>query len=429
MSKKTESGLVSRVLNNLYRNIGWTPTAHTSFSYRFFRGTLKIFSITLLKTAYDTVPFRARALALTAVLAVVPMLALGTAVLKGVGVGEESRAVVHDFLARYMVLNVSNAEVAKVPDRDAVMDGLADVRRQDLVVHLQQMVDKIFDYVNHTDFATLGFVGTLAILILVASFFSHLEGSMNLIWQVERGRSIWRRAVNYLTVLILLPIAMNLGFAAMAVLQSNSLMFRLENLLPGPWMVSLVLKLVPAVVVGGVFTALYKFLPNTTVFTGPAVFGGFLAGVAWLLVLLLYINLQLGVARYNAIYGSFATLPLVLLWIYVGWVIFLIGAEIVFALQVWRTCKTIMVPRSSNDQMAFAVDILLRLQKAWRAEKPIRVNQVAANTGYSPGAIHQVLETLAAEGCIASDFSGEKGIMPGNKWRELLFSRSPSLNA
>ena len=319
----------------------------------------------------DAVAFRARGLALTVVMAMVPMLALGTAILKGIGISEETQHLAHEFFDRIVVSSAPPTDAMVDPEKRAYSGIIlapdsgtqTDGGKQNLVIHVQEVVDKIFDYINRTDFATLGFAGTIAILILTASFFNHLETSMNTIWQVRKGRSTWKRGVNYLAVLILLPIAMNLGFAAMAVLQSPTLMEKLEALLPSPWMVSFFLKMFPAIVVTGTFAALYKFIPNTSVSTWFSIGGGLLAGIGWLLVLSLYINLQLGMARYNAIYGSFATVPLVLLWIYIGWVIFLIGAELVFAFQVWREYEPPESMLPDDSRLALFIDVFMVLKR------------------------------------------------------------------
>ena len=370
-SKRFQSNLSGRIWRLLYRKV-WSETPSSVSRILFFRNVfIKIISIVFLKIVQDAVAFRARGLALTVVMAMVPMLALGTAILKGVGISEETQHLAHEFFDRFVVSSVSPEDAVVDPEKRShsgiVLSPDSGNQttggKQNLVIHVQQVIDKIFDYINRTDFATLGFAGTIAILFLVASFFSHLETSMNTIWQVRKGRSPWKRAVNYLAVLILLPIAMNLGFAAMAVLQSPTLMEKLEALLPSPWMVSFLLKMFPAIVVAGTFAALYKFIPNTSVSTWFSISGGLLAGIGWLLVLSLYINLQLGVARYNAIYGSFATVPLVLLWIYIGWVIFLIGAELVFAFQVWREYEPPESTLSADSRLALFIDVFMVLKR------------------------------------------------------------------
>ena len=415
----TRNGFSKRSKANLSEKVWPLNPSNVPPRSHFFNALFKIFSIVILKVMRDAVTFRARGLTLTVVLAMAPMLALGTAILKGVGISEETQHFAHEFFDRVVVLsnavekNPADSGKGRYPgtglspdsDGQNVRDG------QNLVIHVQQVVDKIFDYVNRTDFATLGFAGTVAILILVASFFAHLEASMNAIWEVKKGRSPWKRGVNYLAVLILLPVAMNLGFAAMAVLQSPTLMGKIEAFLPRPWMVSFFLKMFPAIVVSGTFAALYKFLPNTRVSTCFSISGGFLAGIGWLLVLSLYINLQLGVARYNAIYGSFATLPLVLLWIYMGWVIFLMGAELVFAFQVWREYEPRGHGQSIDGQLALVIDVFMVLKREENLGHFVDVATLSKILGRPTALVAEALDNLERAGFIRKRKDGDSAII------------------
>jgi membrane protein len=418
-SKKSRPSLSERISLFLSEKLPPLNPSDVPHRSQFSIALVRIFSIVILKVMKDAVTFRARGLTLTVVLAMAPMLALGTAILKDVGITEETQHFVHEFFDKIVVLsnavekNPADSGKGGYPGIDLALDSGTpkEVAGQNLVIHVQQVVDKIFDYVNKTDFATLGFAGTVAILILVASFFAHLEASMNAIWEVKKGRSPWKRGVNYLAVLILLPIAMNLGFAAMAVLQSPTLMEKLEAFLPSPWMVSFLLKMFPALVVTGTFAALYKSLPNTRVSTWFSISGGLLAGIGWLLVLSLYINLQLGVARYNAIYGSFATLPLVLLWIYMGWVIFLMGAELVFAFQVWREYE----PRDGmlpiDSQLAIVIDVFMVLKREENLGHFVDAGILAKILGRPTALVAEALDHLERAGFIRKGKDGDSAII------------------
>ena len=416
---RSKSTLAQKISLFLAEKVSSENSSSVPHRSPFFNVFVKIFSIIIIKVLRDAVTFRARGLTLTVVLAMAPMLALGTAILKGVGISEETQHFAHEFFDNMVVLT---GTVAKKP-ADSVKDGSSEIGLvsefdaqkvrdgKNMVIHVQQVVDKIFDYVNKTDFATLGFAGTMAILILVASFFAHLEASMNAIWEVKKGRSPWKRGINYLAVLILLPIAMNLGFAAMAVLQSPTLMEKVKTFLPRPWMVSFFLKMFPAIVVTGTFAALYKFLPNTRVSTWFSISGGLLAGISWLLVLSLYINLQLGVARYNAIYGSFATLPLVLLWIYLGWVIFLLGAELVFAFQVWRDYDPRVPVQSIDSQLILIMDVFMILKREERLGHAVDADTLAGIMGCPVAFVVEAFNHLERTGFIQKTKAGDTEIM------------------
>jgi membrane protein len=118
------------------------------------------------------------------------------------------------------------------------------------------------------------------------------------------------------------------------------------------------LKALPIGILIITFSLLYQFLPNTRVGYIPAFGGGIFGGIAWYFVQIMYVKMQIGVAKYNAIYGSFATLPLFFLWIYIAWVIFLLGAEFSFAFQTWRQYqwKTIII--TPTARLAIAFDIM-----------------------------------------------------------------------
>jgi membrane protein len=148
------------------------------------------------------------------------------------------------------------------------------------------------------------------------------------------------------------------------------------------------------------FTILYRFLPNTKVNIFPAMVGGICGGIGWLIIQVIYIKLQIGVTRYNTIYGSFATLPLFLVWMQTGWVIFLAGAEMAFAVQVWPNYlwkDTIMNP---STRLALAFDIMEATLEDFherrvtdRASLTRRLKQPDAN-------ILSVLESLLSGGLL-----------------------------
>jgi membrane protein len=205
-----------------------------------------------------------------------------------------------------------------------------------LTSHLRTAVDQIFDYVSRTNFAALGAFGIAGLVLAVLTVLGSIEQAMNTIWQTDSGRPFGRKLMDYLALMILLPITINLALATETTLNSPKLLAHFQDFLPVVWLGHLLLNLLPMLLVITTFTLLYRFIPNTNVKFFPALLGGLFGGIGWLVAQMVYIKLQIGVARYNAIYGSFATLPLLLMWIYIGWVVFLAGAEMAFAAQVWR---------------------------------------------------------------------------------------------
>lgn len=320
------------------------------------RQIVQILYIFLREAKRDRINLRASALTFTVVLSLVPVLALGTAVLKGLGKGDQIREAAYHLIDRMEkpVIAVETVEQdstpdaspltvpppAPLPDAD-IMASTAETPSQGLTSHLHNAVDQIFDYVDRTNFATLGAFGIVGLVMAVLSMLGSIEQAMNSIWQADSGRPFGRKIMDYLALVILLPVTVNIALAVEATMHSPALLNRLQTMLPMFWLQNMLLNVLPFVAVIATFTILYQFLPNTKVRFLPALVGGLCGGISWLLIQILYVKLQIGVARYNAIYGSFATLPLLLLWLQMAWFVFLAGAEVAYAIQTrpdytWR---------------------------------------------------------------------------------------------
>jgi membrane protein len=370
---------------------GWVwhiPQKDESFALGFLRGFLRIIFIVFRESQNDRVTLRASALTFTVVLSLVPMLALGTAVLKGLGAGDQMRQAAYSFIEQFDTESSEPdlpAEIVSEPDIPAEIVSEPDIQEiqnqknsqtqprnnksnkqeitpaesqpQGLTSHLQRAVDQIFDYVDRTDFTTLGTFGVLGMILAALGVLGSIERSMNAIWQTATGRAFGRKIIDYMALMILLPLSVNLALGASTLVQSSALYAYIQNVLPVLWVQKLLLRALPIGLLVITFSLLYQFLPNTRVGYLPAFGGGIFGGLAWFWVQVLYVKMQIGVAKYNAIYGSFATLPLFFLWIYIAWVIFLLGAEFSFAFQTWRQYqwKNILITPSARLAMAFDI--------------------------------------------------------------------------
>ncbi len=346
--------------SNLIRRINdwiWSPVVQEESRLTdSLRGFLRIVWIFCREFNRDNIPLRSSALTFTIVLSLVPTLALGTAVLKGLGAGDQMRQTAYRFIEQMESPQAPAQEEGSQGSTREMIDQEAQVSVQDtgqqdenapdqetgtesgqqLSGHLRKAADQIFDYVDKTDFAKLGAFGVIGLVWAVLSVLGSIEKAMNRIWQVESDRPFGRKLMDYLALMILLPLSVNLALATEATLNNQTLIDKVHEVLPVVWLTHLLLTLLPALMVLLTFTVLYRFLPNTKVRMLPAMAGGAMGGISWFLIQSLYVKLQIGVAKYNAIYGSFATLPLFLLWLYIGWIIFLAGSEMSFACQVWK---------------------------------------------------------------------------------------------
>lgn len=198
-----------------------------------------------------------------------------------------------------------------------------------------QAAEVIIGFVNsylvHTKSGIFLGIGLLFMLWTVIMLISNIEKAFNDIWQVTTPRSIFRTITDYMAMFLLAPIiiVVTSGISIMMATFANGIG---EYMFIGPTL-RFVLRLLPYVIMSAVFIALYVFMPNTKVRIKSAIIPGILAGVAMQGLQLVYIHSQIWVTGYNAIYGSFAALPLFMLWVQISWTICLFGAELSYTNQ------------------------------------------------------------------------------------------------
>ncbi|MGP1480675.1 MAG: YihY/virulence factor BrkB family protein [Hoylesella enoeca] len=202
-----------------------------------------------------------------------------------------------------------------------------------------QAADTIIRFVNsylvHTHSGVILGIGLVFMLWTVLMLTRNIEQTFNNIWQVERERSLVRTVTDYLAMFFMLPIIIIL-ISGVSVFLTAVVKQTHEYLLLGP-MMRLSIDIMPYVIMSAVFIALYVFMPNTKVKIGYTIIPGILAGVAMQLLQLFYVHCQLFLSSYNAVYGSFAALPLFMLWVQISWTICLFGAELSYTNQNLET--------------------------------------------------------------------------------------------
>ncbi|MEW6426437.1 MAG: YihY/virulence factor BrkB family protein [Thermodesulfobacteriota bacterium] len=378
-------------------------------------GLIRLYALRLLRLAWilvlesrrDRLPLRASALTFTVILSLVPTLALGTAVLKGLGAGNQMRKAAHLFIDRMEDTgNIFALPGAGGPPSPAGTGG--DRGDASLTAHLHSAVETIFDYVDRTDFATLGAFGIAGVVIAVLSVLGNIERSMNAIWHAKANRPLGRKLIDYLALMILLPLSINVTLATEATIKSPALFGTVQTLIPLAWLQSLLLTLLPHLLVIATFTVMYRFLPNTRVRLLPAFAGGLIGGMGWMVVQGFYVSLQIGVARYNAIYGSFATLPLLLFWIYTGWLIFLAGAEVSYVGQVWRNYTPAGHSTLPLTRMSIAFDILAEINDAFSHRRALTCSQLSTALGWRHADIQHSLDELEQAGILRKAACGDE---------------------
>lgn len=397
------------------------------------RAVVRTFLILVTEYQKNDLSLRAAALTYTILLSLVPILAMSTAIVKGIGGGNDLKKIVYEYIdtlehtshtslteeARKQVdqsLETSPGETKepaiaeKAPP--VVQDTQVKSKAGSIPAHLRSAADQLFEYVDKTNFATLGTFGVLGLFISILLVFNHIELAMNTIWHVQNGRPLIRKLSDYLTLLILMPISINIGFASSAILKNQHLNSKLDILIPAVWVQALFFKLVPIIFIALTLFIIYLVFPNTKVKSLPAFIGAFLGATLWFSIQNLYISMQIGVSNYNAIYGSFATLPLFLVWIYMGWLFILLGAEIGFSVQNQSTYPLVRHAALPSVKLGAAFDVMERVYKNHKTGELSDTENFCANlSSYTPTLIQETIDQLTEAKLIYLS-AEEGGLLP-----------------
>jgi membrane protein len=359
---------------------------HTDFSddwyglkghiFSFFRFTYSVWTSFLFHQG----PLRASALTYTTVLSLVPFLAIAFSVLKGLG-----------------------AQNALEPLLQQVAGDSAEI------------VSRIISYVNNTNVRSMGVIGLVMLIVTVISLMGSIEEAFNVVCGVSETRSVQRRFSDYLSVVIVGPILLLAATSMTSSLQSQWLLqWLIQNTYLGD-AILLIFRLVPYLSVWIAMVFLYIFIPNTRIRFSSAVIGGVVAGTAWELAQWGYFHFQVGVANYNAIYGTLAALPVFLVWIYTSWLIVLFGLEIVFAHQHRRNglseCNPFPVNATTREELALA--LLIQVGLHFQSGRELPSSQHLADELNVPLAqLESVFNELEQLGFLAAATGSHPGWLP-----------------
>jgi membrane protein len=256
-------------------------------------------------------------------------------------------------------------------------------------------------------------VGVVLLFWTIISILGKIEGSLNDAWEVRRPRTLARKFSDYLAMMVLAPILLVVSSSATVLVAGQVKLFAdkagiLTVLGPA---ISLFLSLLPYVSMWTLFSVLYLILPNTRVPVRAGILGGITAGTIFQIVQWIYIKFQIGVASYGAIYGSFAALPLLLVWIQMSWMIVLFGSEISHASVNSETYG--FHPDYSRISVSSRRLLVLRIfrllvEKFSAGEKPLSISQIAHVLEIPGCLVQQLLHELADIGLVAETPSGIK---------------------
>jgi membrane protein len=290
---------------------------------------LKIVILSVQGFSRDMCPLRASALTLYSILSIVPVIAMLFGVAKGFGF---EKMLEQQLLER-------------APEQDAMV---------------LQLISFAQNLLESTKGGVVAGIGLVVLFWTIISVIGNIEESFNFIWKIGKGRSISRKFSDYLSLMLLAPVLLIASGSITVFLKTKITWLITFIQLPefGTWLVLRALGLSPLVLMTGLFAFTLIFMPNHKINFRAGIIAAIVTGVLYHLSEWAYLSLQIGVSSYNAIYGSFAALPLFVVWLQIGWMIVLFGCEVAFFLQNYE------IYRNNNrfSDLSFSLKKVIALQ-------------------------------------------------------------------
>ena len=212
-------------------------------------------------------------------------------------------------------------------------------------------------------------VGVIMLLYAVFELLSHVEESFNFMWNIKQNRPILRKITDYMTIMVFSPILIITASSATFFVRAKLGDYFADYLSP---VLTVIIKVLPYVLMAIVFTLVYLILPNTKVNVKSALVAGVITGIVFQVWQWAYVAFQVGVSEYGAVYGSFAALPLFLVWLQVSWIIVLLGCMIAYSVQNVNNYSTELSAGNISTRFMKRVSILLmtKIVKNFAESKP-----------------------------------------------------------
>lgn len=328
---------------------------------------------------------RAMGLVYTTLLAIVPLLALSFSVLKGFGVHNQ----VEPFLG-------------------ALLQPLGDQG--------ETITKNIIGFVDNVKVGVLGSIGLLLLVYTSVSLIQKVEDSFNFIWRSRRTKGFGRTFSGYLTVILIGPLLVFAALGITASVMSTTVVQALLSVEPIGALAYVTGRILPYVLVCTAFAFVYIFVPGAKVRLGSAVLGGIVAGVLWEFVGWGFASFLVSSVRYEAIYSGFAVMILFLIWLYVSWLILLIGAQIAFYHQnpEFVTPESYDRPLSHRYREEIGLSTMFLIGKSHlHGTPPLSIENLRQKLGVPTAGLEDVLQILIGQGLIRATNQYPMTYLPG----------------
>ena len=388
---------VTWILDKIKRvndTIWHTPLSEISKGKTFIFKQLRILLLAAKGFTNDKVALRASALTFYSLLSVIPIAAIVFAIAKGFGLDQTLQdEIIKKSQSEQEVLSwlLQNARIAIEKTRGGYIAG----------------------------------VGIIILFWSVMSLLNHIESSFNHIWQVGSSRPWYRKFTDYLTIMLIAPvfIILSSGITGFIITKLPDYMTNAPILDFFKPLIIFLVKFTPYLLSWIVLTTLFIIMPNAKVKFIPALISGIIAGTILQGIQWLYIDLQFGITKLNAIYGSFAAVPLFIVWLQSSWIVVLLGAEISFANQnISRYEMESEALHISNYQKRALVLMIMHMiiRNFSLGEKPISATYIAANLKIPVRLSRDILQDLSSANLVS--------IIHENEEKERLYQPSLDIN-
>lgn len=335
---------------------------------------------------------RSMSLVYTTLLSIVPLLAFSFSVLKGLGVHKQLE---------------SRLFVVLEPLGEQGVD----------------ITNQLMTIVNNVNGNLLGAMGLAFLIYTAISMVQKIEESFNYVWYVTKPRNFARRLAEYMLVLLIGPLFIVIAIGMITLLHNESIVqYLVQNEALGP-LIAVTSKLTPYLIVSAVFTFLYMYMPNTDVKLKSALVGGLAGGFLWATVGMIFAAFIVNSTRNDAIYASFAIGIITLIWLYLNWLVLLIGSQLAFYhqnpayLRIGRR-----EPRLSNAMRErLALNIMFLVGKSFRdPDKQIRMADLSTSLSIPSITLAPITTGLEQGGLLS--LTENEVLQPGREMTRILLN-------
>lgn len=356
--------------------------------------TLRIVYVSIMDLVGGQLSLRAMSLVYTTLLSIVPLLALSFSVLKAMGAHNEIEPFLFQFLAP-------------------------------LGEQGTQIGENIIGFIDNIKVGVLGSVGLGLLIYTVLSLVQKIENAFNMIWQVETTRSLGERFSSYLSVILIGPVMMVAALGMTATVMNSSIITYLAAIEPFGSLIIMATKLLPYIMVMGVFAFIYMFVPNTRVRLSAALVGAIVAGFLWETSGVLFATFVVNSTKYTAIYSSFAVVIMLLIWLYISWLILLFGSNLAFYVQNPASLKVSREGFEISNRVKERIALLL-MQKIgarhYTGEEAPSLANLTDNISAPHTVVRYVLNKLIAQQLVVESNESPVGYLPTKSLDVLLLS-------